>query len=754
MKYIFTRKNLKWNTNFGDIKSFSTIEERDAFVNEELMNDGEDYRAILTTTIDTVNINLNPVENTAQMVSNQYKTNMVIMMDELTGDITFHHINDFSKYEQEALTSYTLTKSLWLSNIGVLESLENFRMTKGHSKITDYENYEFDNGSYKINGINPLRRKNGKEQNSFIIAFEKINNATAGILIGNNSSDALEQPYRVLIAPVEPIEITDANIPAQTILDNGSTSKGEDNTNQYLKRGNTISVVFPLLESNKIDIKFSFLSYFRTAIIPTWNYRDATGTVNLEDIWDQERLYHLAQGDDGNILDLIDNLDSADYTLGQGEEIGIGAISDRVGQLVAIKFNPLTNELTIRDALYQDYNNRSNKNYKLIKTSNYINADNGYWTSDKPDNQWDWFNKGTEGTNYNQVSIDKITVKAQTTSIWTNRPLINYLNSGNATNVIAVKEYNYDFLIESLSINNFGNIDNVSSIDVEYGGENIQIQKLDFYYFDITTPSNQYEAEIDIENENQTINLKGNELFKIGIENIKDFNIPQEFIIKTDNGVKIDFNHYVFLTPTSQDERIRFNNESNSINIFTDENVWDNNREALTPSNQFAEFNNNNPINAPLQLLSPLSKPATYLKPVSSFGQALGTIANRQNMKKAPESIKGSGDIYSNIYFNKVKNKFALKTINYLGSEWLSTITDIYREGLQFNTPNYIKNFESIKRPKFNFIQLENFREANKTYDLFEKEIEAYEQAFQEGVRVWNDGFKEYSETLEDNGDK
>lgn len=754
MKYLFTRKNLKWISNSGDIKSFSTKIERDNFINEELMNEGEDYKALLEATVDTVPIDLNPVNNNVQMLSNPYKTNLVIFMNEFTGEITFHHIDDTNKYEQEQLTIYTLTKSLWLSNVGVIESMNNFRLVKGHSSIQNYANYDYDNGSYKINDISQPVKTNGETPNSFFIITEQIANGEPGIRIGRNATDATERPFRVYLAPVDPIDVPNANLPDQIIINYGNSIVGEQSPSAsppYIKDGNEIDTNFDLQESDTLKIRYSTISG-RDAPIGygnDWNYNETT--IKLSDFWNKERLFYFGYkinisnyGEDRS--DLVDNINET-VDLFRATDNLLNDDWQRYGQLVKIKYDSNSKLLTIKDASYSDYANRTNNSFKLKR---YNQSE---WSSSDPSFQWEWCKESISDFDLNQFAINTITLTSRESEQWTSSQLIEYLNSGGATKVLSNKEINYDFRISGLGGGNFGEYDNISTVEIEANGQNFSLQRLDYYYYENTEPNNTYEYTKDFSSDTRIPLLTGNQLFRLSIENVIDFEIPQEFILPTSTGYKFKFIHKVDISPNEQQERIEFINEDN-FNLGSTENIWDNNRDALIPSNDLALYKSNDPVASKMEILKPIANPLTYIRPISGLGQGIGVLVNRQNMKRKPEQIKGGGDIYSNLYFNKFKNRFIIKNIEYLGVEWLSTVLDIYRNGIQYNSAPIISSYEAIKRPIFNFIQVDNFIEANTKYELSRAEIDAYDEALQIGVRVWNnDKFKQYESDISGNGD-
>lgn len=270
---------------------------------------------------------------------------------------------------------------------------------------------------------------------------------------------------------------------------------------------------------------------------------------------------------------------------------------------------------------------------------------------------------------------------------------------------------------------------------------------------------NSYEFDISqLERKNDIELLDGVRQVEIEIENTKKFEFPLKFI----NEGKIKFVHNVIPSPTESTEFINWSNPS-SLDEMHEGNTWSNDSELAVFTNQLQEYRANSPITSKLDYIKPIKgllNPLNYLNPstliagsAGAIGGELATYINLQNMKQAPEKVEGSINTYFKYIFARKRTKFILNTYEYIGHERDGHIENIFREGINIDNGLVIKSYNDIKRPKFNFMVVSNFEEANTDTNLPNQVIEEIHSALSAGVRIWNqEQYKDY-DNKSSNGD-
>ncbi len=257
--------------------------------------------------------------------------------------------------------------------------------------------------------------------------------------------------------------------------------------------------------------------------------------------------------------------------------------------------------------------------------------------------------------------------------------------------------------------------------------------------------------------------LPGLEYTKLAIEGVKEIDWPFNQIDTSLDSLKVRLGS--FIAPNEMENYYTFNDQ---VYYRTDDNTWTNTTELAMFTNQLSEYKANNPItsNGFLEFGSDITstiRNAAYAKGVIGKGTSLvsglvssvgGTVIDRQNKKKAPESVKGDTNTYA--LLNNMQQPYKLSFVNYkyVGNDRLSIFNGLYKYGSGYEGSLFVEKYEDIKRPMFNFIRLDNLSNSQLNMELPNEVLEAMGEQLTEGVRIWNSGWLEYKADLSGNGDK
>lgn len=728
MKYIFSKYNIKWNNNTIDQMSFNNIIERDLWVNKNLFDEGENYKDIIENVVSTTNFSsLDPLENNIELevYRNSNNSNCVIIKDN-DNNITFHYIKSSRVQQNNGMGDYELEKILFLSNVNVLESMNNIELLEGHTNIDNLADNQYENGDFSVKEkliIKP-NTEIGLEQvdKPFIFVLKQLSGVEKPFIL-----NGIEQTYKIYLAPLE------------DILSPGGDFRND--FSDFLIRNNNFSFEIP--NTNNILINKPF------------KLRVANDHLN-----NQYRTYetpHLKQLNNKGFQLLTPDNEINKIIAEEG--FYNKSLDDSMRfKTVAIKINPTTGNLIVYDPskvetleqiedieLSGSYGN-CNPTFGCIpggtitfsfKDSTNFNTLYDFFYTIEADK---WVDQRLLYCNY-------FVINKNGSVIWTKDNLIKYYNSNSGTQnsllfPLKIFDINYlDFQLKDLPIVQIEDFENISKETIDVEGEMLDIYVLDYVNFNNTIiQNNTYTItlnDIDIEK------LKGMERVKIGIENNYFIDIPYNAIIEN----TISFTHLINPSPNEAEERIIFNYDNSFKHLNKENNIFINTKEGALSINKLQQYKDNNPLNA-FEFFKPISNPLNFLKPanaISSVAQLGGEVINRQRLKLSPNESKGSGNIYGDLIFNDYSLNFLRVTIEYLGSSWLSNFNNILKRGGLYND-FILYDFKIWKNDTFNYLRFNNFREANETYNLKEEEIVKYEEIFSRGIRIWNDrdNFKNY----------
>lgn len=741
MKYLVLNKNVKWDTDYIDVLYFATEGERDSYIEtlhsnwkNELNNSDDIYTQLQSPSGGEIEILW---EGTFDELYN--KNTIVLLNDNKGMEYKFYFIEDIQPSTNNNMFTLTLSPNVFLNYINIYEYIKGMRISRGHLPLELYTNKEFDTGSYKIITKEKLEReKNNIENTPFMYVFEKTTKNEKNIpkveySYGANNN-LLNLPYGIKIAPILPIDLN-LNTNETDILDETKDFTGGV---EYQFLTNEI----PMEE--EIELKFTVGWYARAYMVPTWGNTNCHPlTIKLSDIEDKDKYYYVGRDSTGK-------WDNSDITIGTKQQTGLESSSVRYKQLIKLHYTTATNTLVVTDVKYDEYIEQKNlHNYGAVKiTGTYGTGD---WNSDDQDTQSGFFQQG--GTEWvgDQCLLKTIKTKGSAKLTWNSNSLIDYIEDENKNaNIINIKVSNYNPI---RLIEGYDKVDGYDSItNIEWLEDGLaQLVSINKVY---SEQYNTYYFDVGIEQWNNDLDkLVGLTNKKLMIENSKIFNV--EIQNMNFNGI-VGFKHNTIPSPNEWEERIEW---IYGENIYTDNNIWDNTKEGFSPSNDFSVYKSNNPVQSKLEPFKALANPLDYIArgkggAYAAVSQTIGTVLSRQNMKRKPEDIKGSGSLYPDIIFNDYSTSFILIHNIPLGTDWLETITDLYRHGVTLENGIYIPNLNIVKRPNFNFIQSNNLKECW-TKDINNVELELLDNIFTNGVRIWydKDNFKKYATLMDDNSD-
>lgn len=314
-----------------------------------------------------------------------------------------------------------------------------------------------------------------------------------------------------------------------------------------------------------------------------------------------------------------------------------------------------------------------------------------------------------------------------------------------------IKIINYELDADNNTLVSEGGYFRVNSID----------QSNDLIYYGESGEYNKQHSYTVIYNENGLEGLNGFSKKSIIIDGVKEID---NLALMSANGV-IKFSHISGITPNDEKEGIVFHTHVTGDDIGNDklgDYTWTNSTQLATFVNQLNEYKANNPYawvdyaKPALGVLNPLN----LLGGLRGEGMAIANAATgivgvglgRMAMAMAPEKIKGDEATYFLLSNYSSPGSFIAREYEYIGDSRDRAITNVYKFGLNLDSPYVAKNFEAIKRPKFNFIVMDNFLDANRVYDLPAEVIDEFDRAFSSGVRIWQTDFNVYG-NWNDNGD-
>lgn len=765
MRYLITDNNIKWDTTYKNAMYFNTLAERNNFVAN---NVHRDWLIALETAPQTYSEQLSPNGGTIEIewtgtYRELFDKNTIILQEDINVTPTFYFITDIRSLDNNHMFELDVESNLFLNFTGIFDGVSNLRLLQGHVPMNYYTNKSWDVGEYAIiNKTRVARTNNNIENTPFIYVFEKTStNASHLEYIYDTEANKLRMPYSVKIAPVIPIDLNLAT--NKRILVEGSYDIDE--------LGSKAFVIGGMEEAEVINFGVKSESVWGKTIGwgSSWYEDEAKdyGGITMSDVWNKWQMYavnaeknHFTKYSGGKLT--IANLHD-------GKQGSYESQANRSGSLYNIMYDEDTNTLTVKTVTRSE----------IIPSEIVINVED-VGASSTYDVSW---------ASYSNENINDFVAEASKKAVGNNTPLVNfeiwdayafggvkqYWNSNALIDYIEDSENNANII--NIKVSNYNPVKLNSTYDVVSGYESIEnisfstddgdsVGTLEHIDLNYSQRFNTYRfSMMDNDSNNDFEIFSGLQVKKLLIENQKVFDLDIQYVDRSTG--EMEFEHLTLPSPNEWEERIKWNTGA-GVNTFTSNTVWSNEKEGFSPTNDYATYKANNPVQSKFDFIKPFgafANPLTYLAGPGGIGAAalsavsgeVGTHLSHQNMKKSPEDIKGSGNIYPDLIFNDFESSFILENVSYRGTDYEETVLNLFQFGLQMDNGLIVSDFETIRRPKFNYLKIANFSEAsNGKYNTII--TDRFNTAFQNGVRIWHsyDTFNTYviDNDYIDNGDK
>lgn len=766
-KIILTKKNLPYDNNYNHIPYFETAEERDLWINNNLFEEGDDYKFLLENSPNRIPPITNSVTNSVINFGLDYEEGILEKNYAIVkqGDtISFHFITAIFDSGNQKTYNLALEKDIFMNNINFMNKIKNFKLSQGHIDSDNYFGYQIDGGNKEIYSIQDFPQEeinevyNQLKNKGWLVVLEKVTNQGDYIpKISNGVSFA--EPFKIYIAPLTPIKVKDFLAEEVVLYEQSSPTE--------------YAVMAPNAMENKIQVTIG-LSRPLDNQLDTNVYSEY---IANDDSSDQHNKTFIIQSDWLPVFDGDERVIVLPY---QGDE----AVAIEANKAIALN-GVYTEEIKLNTSYYGGRNDEQEKLYympmKIIKYSETtflletitINEmlqylPNSYLRTEIPpapmNNYYrDFDNKERYGlrTVYDQGELTFYKVTQSTLSVWNSVELFNYLEDNNNANIIGAKTTNFIAIdtAQTEGIFEIGKSNNLTQNDTE---KEKGIFRLSSLNYDNLLKVNQY--KFDVSGKDKLEFIDGLNRYSMLIENLKELPLNPNFI----TAGKLVFEHYASFTP-NWEERFKYIS-SKYFSVTNENNSLINSKEFLKGTDDLAQYKVNNPV-AWKDFARPFLDPLTDFLPFlggesrkKSFGagalsgarfglQELGAGLSRISLKKQPEQFSGNGDINGDLIFNQNSIKLSLVTYQYTTPERDGIIETIKRKGMTYENC-YISDYESIKRPYFNFIKLEAFKDSDiRAFNFSNEEEDFFMSVLERGVTIWNNPNDTYLDFTKDNQD-
>lgn len=793
MKYLITDNNVKWDNTFANTMYFDTETARNGFVSTYLFTDGN-YMQQLQAQPETYGVTLSPkggtieIEWTGDINELWTKNTIVLQESKKNAKPTFWFIDDIQQLDNNNMFELTLTPNLFLSYPGILEHDPTMELIEGHVASASLLDEKFDGGYRTMSSITGLDRNFDFEgtfdgwdinmmNNQWIYVFVKSTNDAAGTNEKLFKYNGQIMPYRVLIAPLNDIVVNSGDYYSNTIASFSETWESASYELQELDMN--VPDLTDLTKERVIDMENPFLtgtdidddditivgSYDGVNKYITYTYDNFMNCY--KDKWGPIYISSESESE----ISRVNNLLAAGTYVDKTSH----SVDEKV--VLKMKYNSSDNTISFKTLDQVSGNNDGIEFHDLIIANKYM-YDERYWTVFVP-GHWNkmygvvpgdftdkWVPYMSTVHGVTTIAVSTVNYSSHDWKVkffriyqgdeesagenitWTNDTLMEFVNSqANAqddASVVIIGGKISSFNPLHLNANSGGKIDNIRPFDgTEVGYIEGEVMELFFLNDDDSALMNTY----DITKYQNKSWLDGIENYTIMIENGAEFKLKPE-LVYTD-GV---FTHQVVPTPNEWTERLIFEHD-----IHNEGYEFVNNKEFIFATNAFNEYQVNDPTAIKQQKFSNnlnLLKGATELAmsiPKGGVGAVAGVNAignnvvdrynfrmNMRSMKERPVNITGSGSAMTELYMNK--NAFGLSIVEwqYTTNQAPSIIKTLIRNGLSYDQP-IVANFSKIKRPAFNFIQINNPYEVFSNNDYGVTINNAFGEVFNKGTRLWYD---------------
>ncbi len=798
MKYLITEKNIKWDNTYTNTMYFLNDIDRDNYINSELFTT-PDYLQQLDQQPETYGVTLSPNGGTIEIqwggsVEELFKKNTIILKESIkSSEPKFYFIDDIQQLDNNNMYELTLSLNLFLTYTGILKHNLQMNLLEGHVNDVSILDQVIDAGYKTPYSIKPLRRNfdfntlfpdrdYNTLDNQWIYLFIK-QSETSNLFKLNNQT----QPFKLLVAPLNDILIEkkgDRNVMAYLYekWDNVKYTDGTDENisgdQSQLENVRTIDLDTSAIQ-DKGDVKINFdYTHTDTGKIKNVVYIPYNTFTNFyKDKWE---ILHI-----GTTKSEYDKLNDEYWRTNStnGGYNHIVAFEMRwVSQTNQLQFRALkrgnnTNANNLMATTIAGYhrnklaiggwlewktlysNGDTNQNVENLLP---VRNDFSHIPAHGGNSKWPYMatqeKSGSDGGKYEYGSKDwsfSLTevYQGEDDSIndlrWTNDSLINYINAqvkaytGVTSEIIGgkISSFNPLQLDEKGFPTNIKKYDSDDLIVYPDGWDNTGLYELTH----IDTGKSPLLNTYDLKEYTNKSWIEGINAYSIIIENNKEFKFKPEKVYS-----EAKFVHSVIPLANEWTERIVWGGD-----IHTEDYEFINNKEFIFATNTFNDYQLNNPGELKNQAFNNnLRSVESIIEAMIGIGTGgLGAIAGvksigntvverinyKQNitmMKKRAPISSGSGSAYSDLYLNK--NGFGLSIVEwqYTTPQCKSTIDSIIRNGISYDR-TIVVNFESIKRPEYNYIKIDNGKELLTLVELTPAIKEQFANVFEKGVRLW-----------------
>ncbi len=203
MKYYITDNNMKSTQGIRDIPYFSNTTERDQWVSTHLLN-GKTIDEALNSSyeLNTQVYNIQSTEIEIEYTSELVNKNYVLVKDNISKDILFYIITSKEMSANSNMVLLSLELDVLMTYPTIIDNLNNFELTQGHSQFGNYFDYDFDGGRRYIESISKQKDNIGYT----VVVYRKLHSNEEGAVV-----NGITLPYKIFIAPEKAITIIDNN---------------------------------------------------------------------------------------------------------------------------------------------------------------------------------------------------------------------------------------------------------------------------------------------------------------------------------------------------------------------------------------------------------------------------------------------------------------------------------------------------------------------------------------------------------------
>lgn len=208
MRYYITDNNMKSTTGSRDVGYFKNNDERDQWVETNLITEFDTIEDALNSNKKTSMQILNIINTviSVKYTKDLFKKNYIIIHEpNVSDDYLFYKINekDFDHGDggNANVVNLTLELDVLMTYPTWVDNLKDFELKQGHSDFKNYFDYEFDGGKRSTISTEELKRDqeeiDGESQDFTLIAYREIDNDEDRATVNGT-----KMPYEIYFVPI------------------------------------------------------------------------------------------------------------------------------------------------------------------------------------------------------------------------------------------------------------------------------------------------------------------------------------------------------------------------------------------------------------------------------------------------------------------------------------------------------------------------------------------------------------------------